>query len=1221
MIINQINLQHCKAASAELSRRFGLNQFDIALIQEPYIYKDRVRGLDFSGDIVYLPANFKPRTCIYVRKNIKFLTLPQFCTGDETTIKILFKDDSGSETEVILCSAYFPFDSPDPPPSNNIKKLVNFCKTSNKHLIIGCDSNAHNVLWCSKDTNTRGAHILDFILSNNLSLLNMGNEPTFINSVRSEVLDLTLASSFMQHKITDWHVLDEPTFSDHRCIHFKISSTPAAKLKFRNPKKTNWDLYKSSLSGKLTDLSSLIINSELRLNEYADKLQNAIISAYKDNCKEQTRTANRKVPWFSGHLAKLKEDTRKLWNKSKKKIKRGMFNDPVVLSYKQSSNKYKTEILKAKKESWKRKCEEVGSVNEGSRLYKLLSNDSNQGLGSLRKTDGTFTQSIDECLTTLLESHFPNSVLVTPDDLWEKQLNNSEVNISDCCASLAASIVTPERIIWAIDSFSPFKSPGRDEIFPALLQQGKEFLIPHLTKMFKFSIATGLIPKTWSGVNAIFIPKPGKLSYAEPKSFRPISLMSFVLKTLEKLIDRYIRDTSLVEKPLHKFQYAYQEGKSTEAALHLIVAKMEKTTENKEVGIAAFLDIEGAFDNTSFDVIAKSASRFGVNPILTIWIQNMLSSRNVRAKLFDTSIHVKPTQGTPQGGCLSVLLWSLVVDDLLCKLNESGGIFALGYADDILVYVTGKFDTTVSEIAQRALKISETWCKENKLSINPGKTTVMPISHRYKISGLKTLRLFNVDLEFSKQAKYLGVILDTRLNWEAHLNYITDKATKSFWASRQMVGKTWGVGPKIIRWIYTQVIRPRITYGCIVWWHKASIGRFKATLSKLQRMAELTITGALKTTPSAALDAILDLPPLHLVLEAKAKSCAVRLAAIGLWHTYNQVAEHCKLTQYLQKNKQYWSNSDKVLGKFSFQKPFDIIIQDREHPYDFDKIHPNSLVWYTDGSKNDEGTGAGACCLEPRFEIKVGLEPHATVYQAELFAIGKCAEVCIEKGFLNKHIFIVSDSQAALKTLNSYKIKSKTALDCYNKLAELGKINCVKLIWVPGHSGIEGNEYADDLAKSSVNLQPLQGISYMEALWKQDINRWQKLKHKSYWKNIEGLNVSKMFITTVDNRRSMELINCNKNNLRLIVGLFTGHCCLRKYLKDINITSSANCRYCNKADETSFHILCECEDLALLRKKFLGDFFPPPQGLAKVKFNSIINYMKNLDIPEFENFF
>ena len=73
----------------------------------------------------------------------------------------------------------------------------------------------------------------------------------------------------------------------------------------------------------------------------------------------------------------------------------------------------------------------------------------------------------------------------------------------------------------------------------------------------------------------VFIPKPGK-PLSQAKSLRPISRMSFILKTPEKLLDRHIRDGVLVEKPLHQNQFAYRARMSTETALFRVVRRLEK---------------------------------------------------------------------------------------------------------------------------------------------------------------------------------------------------------------------------------------------------------------------------------------------------------------------------------------------------------------------------------------------------------------------------------------------------------------------------------------------------------------------------------------------------------------------------------------------------------------------------------------------------------------------
>jgi hypothetical protein len=186
---------------------------------------------------------------------------------------------------------------------------------------------------------------------------------------------------------------------------------------------------------------------------------------------------------------------------------------------------------------------------------------------------------------------------------------------------VAVRIVTYRRVEWAIDSFAPYKSPGVDGIFPALLQEGQEVLIPYLIKIFRPCLATGYVMTAWRQFKVVFIPKPGRNSYCGPKDFRPISFTSFLLKTLERLVDRFLRDEILVSKPLHPNQHAYQAGKSVETALHQLVVQDEKDLDQQEAALGVFLDIEGAFNNTSYDTMCMALARHGVDHTIVRWVK------------------------------------------------------------------------------------------------------------------------------------------------------------------------------------------------------------------------------------------------------------------------------------------------------------------------------------------------------------------------------------------------------------------------------------------------------------------------------------------------------------------------------------------------------------------------------------------------------------------------
>jgi hypothetical protein len=175
--------------------------------------------------------------------------------------------------------------------------------------------------------------------------------------------------------------------------------------------------------------------------------------------------------------------------------------------------------------------------------------------------------------------------------------------------NLARRMIDQTTIRTTLGTFKLFKSAGTYGIVAALLQQGAEHIVPHLCRIFRACMTYGFISTAWRQVEVAFIPNPEKGDYIEAKAYRPISLSSVLLKTMEKLVDRFIRVGPLKEYPRHRNQHAYQIGKSTETALHNVVTRIEKAIEHKELALCAFLDTEGAFDRTSFDTIKEVTER------------------------------------------------------------------------------------------------------------------------------------------------------------------------------------------------------------------------------------------------------------------------------------------------------------------------------------------------------------------------------------------------------------------------------------------------------------------------------------------------------------------------------------------------------------------------------------------------------------------------------------
>jgi hypothetical protein len=80
---------------------------------------------------------------------------------------------------------------------------------------------------------------------------------------------------------------------------------------------------------------------------------------------------------------------------------------------------------------------------------------------------------------------------------------------------------------------------------------------------------------------------------------------------MDRLVERYLRDEALAIVPLHSNQHAYQAGKSVETALLQLILWVEKALDQQEIALGAFLDIEGAFNNTCYDTMCDALVRHG----------------------------------------------------------------------------------------------------------------------------------------------------------------------------------------------------------------------------------------------------------------------------------------------------------------------------------------------------------------------------------------------------------------------------------------------------------------------------------------------------------------------------------------------------------------------------------------------------------------------------------
>lgn len=1136
------------------------------------------------------------------------------------TIRLTIKsNDSDKNTHVILSSIYMPSvvknnrgsnEIVNEPVNQNIEDLVEYCRNNNTELIICCDSNAHHQAWGNKDNNIRGINLKEFIDREELYVINKGATPTYVQGNKKSIIDLTITTRGAIELIDKWTVLDEMNQSDHNSIEFELADLHTIEESSRNKRRTDWVRMEKLMRKECKQLDKNDPGNTTTLDTMAEAFNCALMNCFENSCRIKAVKRRNEAEWFTEKLRKERADLRKLFDKSRAKNLSKERKSALAEEFISKRNEYEKSCKRAKRTAWAKFTGKLEQTKDIARMQKLMENNRQPNIRILKTKQGKMTDNNNEVVEELMNTHFPDCTIIADrvETIDTDQMNLSAEELSDI-----DKLTSTEKIKWAVGSLGPYKTAGQDGIFPALLQKTLDSTITHIQRLFRGSLKLGHIPKIWRGITVTFIPKPGKDTYESASSYRPISLMSFMLKTLEKLIDRKLRDEELLANPLHKNQHAYQKGKGTESALHQLTHTIEVTGEGRV--LVAFVDIAGAFDNTSFNTIMEALERIGSKRWINKWITEMLETRKVKANIGNCHQEYSPTKGCPQGGCLSPLLWSIVIDPLLVKLDEEK-LGTSGYADDLAISTMGnkRFINSLADNLNKGLKTVETWCNTTGLKVNPSKTYFMKFSKGTKDETLKHIKIYGAEVQRVKEFKYLGVTFDEKLNWGKHIEYIKGKGLRTLAASKKMVTSRWGLTPKAMLWTYKQIVLPRVSYGSIVWWHVMNKDKHKNTLGKIQRMALMMTTGAVRSTPTKALEALLDVLPIDIHIEMTAAKGCGRLMKAGTWIDLNKGGEqgkHRRLETAIN-NLRGTETTDELEPEWEEIRNYEIMINGRNDWSKGTEIN-NMDCWYTDGSVRGDRVALGIYNAKRRIKISYRLSDHGTIMQAETMGAKECARLCNNNWLKGKKITICTDSQATLKALDNPLTKTKTVKACKEELSKLGKRNKVTLIWVPGHQAIEGNEEADKLAvmgttKPDVDIElPIPRSELEDRV--ESLARATALER---WEQSEGMRHAKKYIRGFESHKANFLIGQGRKEIRMLVGLLTGHGLTYDYLAKCKKMEEKDCRLCNEEKETIAHWMEECVALTSRERILRGRMATENKDLHYKNIGNFARYYRQI---------
>ena len=260
--------------------------------------------------------------------------------------------------------------------------------------------------------------------------------------------------------------------------------------------------------------------------------------------------------------------------------------------------------------------------------------------------------------------------------------------------------------------------------------------------------------------------------------------------------------------------------------------------------------------------------------------------------------------------------------------------------------------------------------------------------------------------------------------------------------------------------------------------------------------------------------------------------------------------------------------------------------------------HPplSQINVFTDGSKTNQHTGAGFVIYKQGLIIAEGarrLPPLTTVFQAEITAIQMAAQALqLLLSPEDRYVKFFTDSQAALLALHNTLVTSQLVKNAISTLNDTSRLlRCLTISWIKAHTGYEGNERADALAKSCVafritsnKLLPSPAI-FKKLLWDYTYQLWH-----CEWQAQPHCRMSKNFLPKPSKAKSKLILNLSRGQMRRLIELITGHSNLNYVQHKIDpVNISPLCRFCEEEDETFAHLLNECPCFLTYRRDILNN--------------------------------
>jgi hypothetical protein len=567
-----------------------------------------------------------------------------------------------------------------------------------------------------------------------------------------------------------------------------------------------------------------------------------LTEAYRATTPRVRCDDNYKLPyWWNENVQILIKETRK---------KRRLFQKchdenrgTLQLLYKTAKRELKYALVQSKKLAWDELCENLNGDVFGD-AYKIAKKK--------------------------LQVANPKSELA----LHEKRSIFEKLFITTRCEEIKKMVVqdseymgitvSEDEVRMAATRIKPGKAPGPDCLPAGVVKEVANRNAQYFAKLFSHLLREGEFPKQWKKAKLVLIDKPKKTPNEETK-YRPICLLNVLAKLYESIINARLISEIARNGDFSPQQYGFRKGMTTMDAVQEIINIANESKSKRKWNALIMVDVKNAFNSAAWPNIISRMVEWKVSNYLINVIIDYFDHRSVQ---LEKGTNIEIGGGVPQGSVLGPTLWNILYNDIM-SIQVPRGVKLICYADDLAISVVDSCQERMVERTNEAINMVAKWMKIQKLEIAPEKTVAIVFNRRIK-DGQISFLCEGVNITPEREAKYLGVTIDTGLRFTGHIRAACAKSEKTVQAMKIIMPNT--RGPRASRRkVLALAMQSTILYAAPVWHTALDKQVNKIKVASAQRSLALRVCSAYRTVSGDAAVVLAGLVPLHLLARERAE--------------------------------------------------------------------------------------------------------------------------------------------------------------------------------------------------------------------------------------------------------------------------------------------------------------------------------------------------------------